>query len=507
MEFGDNVGAVRVWCKMTGAMPTWTRLYHGDGGAPARKAAQPQMTPPPQMSVPASAIDGADVLSSLSCSVTSCRPTAPPERLFSSLGSFEKAPLRWRKRRVPREELLQKIVTRDEGTIKYIPDATSELGITPRAMLFGTDSHKKAFVDVDPRMLGSSPKLKPGSAGSASFEDADDGSRPPSPPPDKFCKHKVTMTRLGFADFDFGRFNSTRFAGLEGNLPNAYANSALQLLYFIPRIRVLALGYLSERKGCLATELGFLFHMLDQAKRVPSKFKSCQARNFLRTLRLSPDAQALGLLEPSKLELPRRAGAFLRFLLEEISNSTERLAGTIEGLFATRFLEKDKFGGGSPSNERVSRSVVLDLAYPAPDNDTAFVRLSFAKLLRRTLMQSAQIPRVYSKALKQYKPATQIKRAMGMPPVLVINCAQEDTSFLLHWRGQRKESGAASGKEGIVDEYDYLPEKVYVRIGDEGDVSVTRAKPAGGRVGRRVRAPRNHLARAQIRKALLAAAT
>jgi len=41
--------------------------------------------------------------------------------------------------------------------------------------------------------------------------------------------HMHTQAGLKFEEFNFSSYNSTRFAGLENDLPNSYANALLQV--------------------------------------------------------------------------------------------------------------------------------------------------------------------------------------------------------------------------------------------------------------------------------------
>ena len=156
---------------------------------------------------------------------------------------------------------------------------------------------------------------------------------------------------------DFGKFNTTPFVGLENTVPGAdFSNAVLQMLYFIPEVRAVMLGEqyniestasteaggaaggvaggdgahsssldimgggagslgmddeagglappsVAEQRerqkkndGSLPSELGFLFHMLDQAKFGPSKHRVCHSANFLRAFQQLSEVPALGLL-------------------------------------------------------------------------------------------------------------------------------------------------------------------------------------------------------------------
>lgn len=100
----------------------------------------------------------------------------------------------------------------------------------------------------------------------------------------EYARVTIKIPRLGLYAFDFSSYNKTNFTGLDNLLPNSYCNPVLQLLYFIPVLRNHFVYHLCERENCLSCELGFLFHMLDNAKGA-----TAEPRNFLRALRTNAE--------------------------------------------------------------------------------------------------------------------------------------------------------------------------------------------------------------------------
>uniref|UniRef100_A0A7S3VSI1 PAN2 UCH domain-containing protein n=2 Tax=Dunaliella tertiolecta TaxID=3047 RepID=A0A7S3VSI1_DUNTE len=152
--------------------------------------------------------------------------------------------------------------------------------------------------------------------------------------PRKFKRVEIRVQAgLKFEEFNFASFNCTRFAGLENDLPNSYANALLQVLYFTPGLRTALLHHVPEPDSefCLACELGLLFRCM-----AASHGKPCQAANLLRALRQIREAAALGLLDSSsslarvgahggqaheetlarRWALGRRVAALARFLMD-----------------------------------------------------------------------------------------------------------------------------------------------------------------------------------------------
>ncbi|KAK9843491.1 hypothetical protein WJX81_005692 [Elliptochloris bilobata] len=145
------------------------------------------------------------------------------------------------------------------------------------------------------------------------------------------ARAKPALWGARFADAGPEALNGTRFAGLEGEIANGYANSLLQVLYFMPAMRAAFLGAVPDPDApySLADELGLLFRML--AAGGPA---ACRAANLLRALRQNRQAAALGLLETHKQRsgqgsdievettkdrsLARRCQSLQRFLLEQL---------------------------------------------------------------------------------------------------------------------------------------------------------------------------------------------
>lgn len=91
--------------------------------------------------------------------------------------------------------------------------------------------------------------------------------------PKRYQRVDIKYSHLGVDDFDFAHYNRTGFCGLEIHIPNAYSNSMLQVLYYIPGLRKALKEHWDGKEFCLATELGSLFHMLDS-----KPGRNCQVR-------------------------------------------------------------------------------------------------------------------------------------------------------------------------------------------------------------------------------------
>ena len=98
------------------------------------------------------------------------------------------------------------------------------------------------------------------------------------------------------------KHNETSQSGLGNDHRDHYVNAGLQVLFHMLPIRAAVLSHICDTPNCLTCELSFLFHMMQQARAAPLAVRCAEPSNFLRCLRLLPEATALGLRFPSKLD-------------------------------------------------------------------------------------------------------------------------------------------------------------------------------------------------------------
>ncbi|XP_033111118.1 PAN2-PAN3 deadenylation complex catalytic subunit PAN2-like [Anneissia japonica] len=281
------------------------------------------------------------------------------------------------------------------------------------------------------------------------------------------AKHSVSYThlveikysKLGVEDFDFRHYNKTNFAGLETHIPNAYCNAMLQVLYFIEPLRCAMESHICAKEFCLACELGFLFHMLDQ-----TKGKTCQASNFLRAFRTIPEASALGLIigdaeeAAGRANLPRLIQSWNRFVLPQLMQDTQEIKedpltsetdvsseevivtpSTVQRLFESDMDIVNRCKCGKETTRSTS-TMLVTLNYPDMNPAGAGQPpkvFSFASVLQGSLSLE-HMTQAWCKDCKKYLPTVQTRTIKRLPDVIAINCQLETNSDMMFWRTQEE---------------------------------------------------------------------
>eukprot|EP00123_Amoebidium_parasiticum_P015853 comp23175_c1_seq1/m.37544 comp23175_c1_seq1/g.37544 ORF comp23175_c1_seq1/g.37544 comp23175_c1_seq1/m.37544 type:complete len:1228 (-) comp23175_c1_seq1:377-4060(-) len=294
-----------------------------------------------------------------------------------------------------------------------------------------------------------------------SMERRDSNSRLPDSVPRPFRRKEIKYSKLGLEDFDFAKYNKTKFGSLEPHVPNAYCNAVLQVLYFLAPFRAHVLSHLCEKEFCLSCELGFLFHMLDLAKG-----ENCQASNFIRAFRTMPQASALGLLltgEEKKANVPQLIQNFNRFLLQQVQQETA--AGTadqsvVADMFRSQQCISSRCAVCNEEGTRETDGLMFDMSYPAE-----YLPLPFASLLRDSMLKEQQT-KAWCAKCQRYQITVQKKRIKTLPKMLSISCSAEKDSDLRFWH---------SPDGGVYNEEfeSWLPTTLEVTLTDTNDVIIT----------------------------------
>ncbi|PVU96671.1 hypothetical protein BB559_002293 [Furculomyces boomerangus] len=160
--------------------------------------------------------------------------------------------------------------------------------------------------------------------------------------PEYLKRVEIQYSRFGVEDFNFYHYNKTSFGGLESNITNSYMNSLLQVLYFSPFIKSIAVKHsksLCKNSNCLLCELGFLFSMLED-----SNGSNCQATNLLRKIGELPEASALDILEPESPTVntayTRLVQAAHRFILEQTNSQCSADIKGVDGDVISKPIEE-----------------------------------------------------------------------------------------------------------------------------------------------------------------------
>lgn len=302
--------------------------------------------------------------------------------------------------------------------------------------------------------------------------------------PKRYRRIEVKYSKLGFQEFDYEQYNQTPFAGLEANLPNAYCNAMLQVLYFTKMFRKAVFKHTCTKEFCLSCELSFLFDMLDQSRNVP-----CQANNFLRSFRTVHEASALGLILSDRTPTSELIGLIQnwnRFILyqvhfELVQTRLKKLKSGLNvesvidfqykesefpGLHAMtgkgqkRVKDRCKFNIDIPSTQAETSDdgnresevsdlfgthltctyrclkcatekaqnkiwLVANLVYPATEEH----HVPFTQILHQSLSIEKTLP-TWCEHCKKYSPTNQHTKVSRLPKILAINCGLDNEKEL-----------------------------------------------------------------------------
>eukprot|EP01125_Pyxidicula_operculata_P005904 TRINITY_DN2064_c0_g1_i1.p1 TRINITY_DN2064_c0_g1~~TRINITY_DN2064_c0_g1_i1.p1 ORF type:complete len:1119 (+),score=226.90 TRINITY_DN2064_c0_g1_i1:55-3411(+) len=262
-------------------------------------------------------------------------------------------------------------------------------------------------------------------------------------------------SKIGVLGFDFGRYNSTQFGGLENTLTNSYINSLLQVFYFNPRIRAHCISNLYEEEFSLTCELGFLFHMLDICDGA-----SVEARNLLRALKHIQAAQQFGIFEedmdnPSYPKLIEKLESFIFHQLKKEQNTFKKLEFN-GGVVGVGGGARSGSGGESSTPPKLnvssnfSNSTLIDNLFGSTTRtlniclqcnyetsiETRHLNYrinfpslpsSFASVLKSTLSSSGKTPAWCSRC-GSFQISDQKKDITSFPQILSLHCAPSDPS-------------------------------------------------------------------------------
>lgn len=286
--------------------------------------------------------------------------------------------------------------------------------------------------------------------------------------PQRYQKIEIKYSKMGFDDFDFNLFNRTCFSGLEANLPNAYSNNMIQVLYFVEPLRCALLNHLCHREFCLSCELGFLFNMLDKAQGFP-----CQPSNFLRAFRTLPEASALGLILPDsdearkKANFPRLVQSWIRFVLQQIHSETQQLnpvenqsetteklpenehSSIVNNVFGANIAICNRCRCGS-EKEQDTNTLLFTLVYPdlylsGNGQEKSPILHSFSDVVEHSLSLEQTVTAWCDKCVI-YQPTLQTKKLKTLPSVLVLSCGLDHASGANFWKIQIELLNEKEGK-------------------------------------------------------------
>jgi PAB-dependent poly(A)-specific ribonuclease subunit 2 len=303
--------------------------------------------------------------------------------------------------------------------------------------------------------------------------------------PKIYQKTEIKYSKLGVEEFDFKHYNSTKFAGLEIHIPNAYCNSMIQTLFFVMPLRSSLLQHCCAREFCLSCELNFLYGMMQQTEQ-----GTCQASNFLRAFRTLREALTLGLLlneeEEDKANLAKLIQKWITFVLQqlhmemqctksvtsgdEISRNTSSI---VEELFASRVQKVTVCRCGTEEIQE-TMEMVFPLQYPLSQSKKEECEVSSPSLDSlvpfSTVIQSSicseQFTHAWCAQCGKFKGVIQKRKLLSLPQVLSLNTPIERPEEKEFWRNQQKLTMANFRTS-------WLPHELKMSLSQDASLTVT----------------------------------
>ncbi|KAI0129433.1 exonuclease [Xylariales sp. AK1849] len=255
--------------------------------------------------------------------------------------------------------------------------------------------------------------------------------------PDLYQSIDIRFSRFGIDDFDFGFYNKTQYAGLQNHIVNCYVNALLQVMYFTPAIRNVALQHAATAcydESCLLCELGFLFDMLSKAEGAP-----CHASNLLKIFSYHPQAANLGLLEDRPHAAPRTVMLqnFSRFIMDKIVADFRRVdqSTAMERLLETSATSLIKCNNCGSETSRPGSSYVHELMYTSSkpaQRHAKGPKVTFSQILKKSVERDLN-SKGWCQTCHRYQTLSTRKVIHHIPDVLTLNVGPLTDEYRRLW--------------------------------------------------------------------------
>ncbi|XP_073976255.1 PAN2-PAN3 deadenylation complex catalytic subunit PAN2 isoform X2 [Rhodnius prolixus] len=297
--------------------------------------------------------------------------------------------------------------------------------------------------------------------------------------PKRYRKPDIKYNKAGGqlleGEADIDHYSKSGLSGLEATLPNSYCNAMLQVLYFTEGIRTVMLAHQCSGEFCVCCELGFLFHMLGSGA-------PCHSGNLLRALRSAKEASALRLIlsdtsaqdanlllliqswnrfilhqmHSELLETKRKEAKIPSFvyrdtdfpcielqnqrkkrtksdMTEEIIEDTSKGETEVSWLFGSRQTHIFTCLKCNNKSSKEATLLVHNLIYPQTKGENN--EASFCQVLEMSVGGS-QVTPAWCEPCHKFQPTLQERKVKTLPPVLSVNCGNNNESDKKFWKDQ-----------------------------------------------------------------------